>query len=76
MICLTSLLYPIFRPQNAPVGDLHWIWKGYASYKDIDLVSFFFLTLFFYTDCKKVQGVVAYARGNAFASALGKWFGL
>ncbi|EJC98473.1 uncharacterized protein FOMMEDRAFT_96779 [Fomitiporia mediterranea MF3/22] len=45
--------YCFMRPRSFNGGDLHWIWKPYALYQDIDLV----------------YGVEAYNRGDGFASA-------
>ncbi|KAF6752853.1 hypothetical protein DFP72DRAFT_903798 [Ephemerocybe angulata] len=45
--------YCFARPRSFEGGDLHWIWRPYAIYQNIDLV----------------YGVEAYERGDGFTNA-------
>ncbi|KAI0646252.1 hypothetical protein C8Q79DRAFT_1000637 [Trametes meyenii] len=45
--------YCFFRPRSMLGGDLHWIWKPYALYQEIDYV----------------YGVRAYENGDGFTNA-------
>ena len=52
-------------------GDLHWIWKPYAIYQEIDYVRslLFFSLLFIYLIPVKVYGVKALQDGDGFTNA-------
>ncbi|KAJ3532191.1 hypothetical protein NMY22_g7844 [Coprinellus aureogranulatus] len=45
--------YCFMRPRSFEGGDLHWIWKPYSIYQNVDLV----------------YGVEAYKRGDGFTNA-------
>ncbi|ETW79693.1 hypothetical protein HETIRDRAFT_124417 [Heterobasidion irregulare TC 32-1] len=47
--------YCFFRPRSMKGGDLHWIWKPYEIYQEIDYV--------------RVYGVKALAENNGFTNA-------
>lgn len=66
----THLGRPCYRPRSFKGGDLHWIWKPYALYQNIDLVSDSIrLIQSLKLISAQVYGVETYKRGDGFTNA-------
>ncbi|KAM6494851.1 hypothetical protein JOM56_009474 [Amanita muscaria] len=64
--------YCFMRPRSMRGGDLHWLWKPYSIYQDIDLASIpFVLMTFLLTRMRIVQvyGLSTLQAGDGFTNA-------